>query len=589
MSDPVIQEIKSRLDIVPFVQGYVKLSKAGINWKGLCPFHSEKTPSFIVSPTRQTWHCFGCSKGGDIFKFVMELENMKFREAQKALADRAGGELTREDPKLRTARERMFSIMEAATLFFQKQLEKTPAVLEYLKKRGLKPETIKDFRIGYAPDSWDSLSVYLSGKGFTADEFVASGLGLKSEKRLNSYYDRFRNRVMFPLADANGKVIAFSGRIFERGKKTDEAKYVNSPQTLIYDKSRALYGFDKAKEHIRKKNRCVVVEGQMDIILSHQAGVKETVAVSGTTLTSKHLEILKRLTDTLISSFDTDDAGETATRRSLDLAAAYDFNRKVAIIPKGKDPADAVLLDPAIWTKAVEEATSLLDFYYARGEKKFSLKTPEGKKEFSRFLLPEIAKLENEIEKAHWVSKMAGSLGIKEDAVWAELRRYKRVIDAPARDRVESESPAKLKTQKLEDRILGAYFLYPATRPLLEGHDRGLVFAISPNGEILSVVEGALARDAALESVPELIRQVPEEWREYIDRLIFEVEALFQDVRDAEEEILTCIREVERERLKERLVILAESISQAEKSEDILRLESLLKDFRSASEWLGRL
>ncbi|OHA00483.1 MAG: DNA primase [Candidatus Sungbacteria bacterium RIFCSPHIGHO2_02_FULL_49_12] len=625
MSDPVIQEIKSRIDILPFVQSYVRLTKAGVNWKGLCPFHSEKTPSFIVSPSRQTWHCFGCSKGGDIFKFLMEMDNVEFRDALVALAERAGVELVREDPKLRTERERMYAIMEEATKFYENQLGKSPAVLEYLKKRGLTKETIKDFRLGYAPDAWDTLSAYLHGRGFTplerrrqesvekkdiadvdvtlssaelkapvltgftAAEFVASGLGLKSEKRLNSYYDRFRNRVMFPLADANGKVIAFSGRIFERGKKTDEAKYVNSPQTLIYDKSRALYGFDKAKEHIRKKNRCVVVEGQMDIILSHQAGVKETVAVSGTALTSKHLEILKRLTDTLISSFDTDDAGETATRRSLDLAAAYDFNRKVAIIPKGKDPADAVLLDPAIWTKAVEEATSLLDFYYARGEKKFSLKTPEGKKEFSRFLLPEIAKLENEIEKAHWVSKMAGSLGIKEDAVWAELRRYKRVIDAPARDRVESESPAKLKTQKLEERILGAYFLYPATRPLLEGHDRGLVFAISPNGEILSVVEGALARDAALESVPELIRQVPEEWREYIDRLIFEVEALFQDVRDAEEEILTCIREVERERLKERLVILAESISQAEKSEDILRLESLLKDFRSASEWLGRL
>ena len=164
MSDPVIQEIKSRLDIVAFVQQNVRLAKAGVNWKGLCPFHSEKTPSFIVSPTRQTWHCFGCSKGGDIFKFVMELENIEFREALKSLADRAGVELTREDPKLRTARERMFSIMEAATLFFQKQLEKTPAVLEYLKKRGLKPETIKDFRIGYAPDSWDSLSVYLSGK-----------------------------------------------------------------------------------------------------------------------------------------------------------------------------------------------------------------------------------------------------------------------------------------------------------------------------------------------------------------------------------------------------------------------------------------
>ncbi len=586
MSDPVIQEIKSRLDIVPFVQQYVRLAKAGVNWKGLCPFHSEKTPSFIVSPTRQTWHCFGCSRGGDIFKFLMETENLEFRDALKQLAERAGVELKREDPRLRTERERMYAISEVAAGFFQLQLAKNPAVFDYLKRRGLTDETITGFRIGYAPDSWDSLWNFLRAKEFSADEFVASGLGIRSEKRADSYYDRFRNRVMFPIADASGKIIAFSGRIFERGKKTDEPKYVNSPQTMIYDKSRALFAFDKAKDAIRKKNRVVVVEGQMDVVMSHQAGVTETVAVSGTALTARHLEQLRRLTDTLVASFDADEAGETATKRSLDLAAELDLNRKVAVIPKGKDPADAVLENPEVWVKAVDESVSIMDFFLGRAIKKYSLKTPEGKKDFSRYLLPEVSKIGNQIEKAHWVSKMAELLGVKEDAVWAELKRYERVIDQPSSFSVESQGAPKLKTHKLEERILGGYLLYPEARELLVGHDRLLLFAISPHGEIFEALAGAAA---LADDVTAMLARVPEEWRDYADRLIFEVEALFQDVKDARAEIAACIREVERERVKERLIVLAESISEAEKASDLARLQTLLQEFKQVAEILSKI
>ncbi|MBI2096768.1 MAG: DNA primase [Candidatus Sungbacteria bacterium] len=587
MSDPVIQEIKSRLDIVPFVQGYVKLQRAGVNWKGLCPFHSEKTPSFIVSPSRQTWHCFGCSKGGDVFKFLMEVENLEFRDALKALAERAGVELRREDPRVRTERERMYAIMETAAKFFEAEIKKTPAVIDYLTRRGVKLETIEEFRIGYAQDSWDGLSNFLRERGFSAAEFVASGLGIKSDKRADSYYDRFRNRIIFPIADASGKVIGFSGRIFERGSAPagTEPKYVNSPQTLIYDKSRSLYAFDKAKDAIRKNNRCVVVEGQMDVVLSHQAGIKEAVAVSGTALTAKHLEQIHRLTDTLIASFDADEAGETATRRSLDLAAEHDFNRKVAIIPKGKDPADAVLENPETWKEAVEKSVALMDFYFTRALKKFSLKTAESKKDFSRYLLPEIAKIGNQIEQAHWVSKMSELLGVKEEAVWAELARYRRAVDQPVAFSVESHGPEKQKAQKLEERILAAYLLYPEARELYRGHDRSLLFAVSPHGEIFEILE----REKPTEGIPGFLERVPEEWRGYLDRLIFEVEALFQNVPDAEAEIAACIREVERERLKERLIMLAESISQAEKAEDPGRLQELLKDFKAATELLGRI
>ncbi|MBI3627838.1 MAG: DNA primase [Candidatus Sungbacteria bacterium] len=584
MSDPVIQEIKSRLDIVPFIQGYVKLSRAGINWKGLCPFHSEKTPSFIVSPTRQTWHCFGCSKGGDAFKFVMELENVEFRDALKTLAERTGVELVREDPRLRTERERMYAVMEEATKFYQSQLKKVPAVVQYLRLRGLKDETMSNFRIGYAPDAWDELSYHLRAKNYTFAEMVSAGLCIRSEKRRDSYYDRFRNRIMFPIFDVNGKVIAFSGRIFESGRKTDEAKYVNSPQTMVYDKSRVLFGLDRAKDAIRKKNRCIVVEGQMDLIMSHQAGLTETIAVSGTAMTDKHLINLKRYTDTLISSFDADEAGETATRRSLDLAAAYDFNRRVAVIPKGKDPADAILEDPKIWQAAVEGSKSLMDFYCERATQKYNLKTAESKKDFSRYLLPEVAKIENEIERAHWISKIAGTLGIKEEAVWAELRRYLLAIDGNASNRIESTKPGRLKTQQLEERILGALFLYPEARVMLKEHDTSLLFAISPHGEIIKVFE-----TGPQDEVSDMLERLPEEWRTYVDRIIFEVESLFSNIKDSRVEIAACIREVERERLKERLTLIAESINEAERSGDEERVGALLHDFKDASEKLRSL
>lgn len=594
MSDPVIQEIKSRLDVVPFIQGYVKLVKAGVNWKGLCPFHSEKTPSFMVSPVRQTWHCFGCAKGGDVIKFLMEIENLEFRDALKSLAEKAGVQLVREDPRVRSERDRMYAISEEAAKFFEMNLRKTPAVGEYLKKRGIMPETIAGFRLGYAPDSWDALRAHLAEKGFKDEDFARSGLGVKSEKRVNSYYDRFRNRVMFPIADGGGRIVGFSGRTFERGKETNEPKYVNSPQTPIYDKSRVLYGFDKAKDAIRKINRCIVVEGQVDLVMSHQTGMQETVAVSGTALTARHLENLRRLTDTLIASFDTDEAGETATRRSLDLAAEYDFNRKIAVIPKGKDPADAILEDPATWIQAVDGAKSLMEFYFERACMKFNLRTPESKKEFSRYLLPEIAKIANEIEKAHWVSKIAERLGVKEEAVWTELSRHERALDGAGRESIGSrgllfgisrDGALGGKIQKLEERILGSLFLYPEARDLLKGHDTSRVLAINPHGEILKILEAdGPGTDATI-----LLSRVPEEWRVYLDRILFEVEGLFRNIKDVKAEIETCIRAVERERLRERLTFLEGSIRAAEKSGDDSLLGTLLVDFKEAGERLGGL
>ena len=291
------EEIKSRVDIVDLIQSYIKLDKAGINYKAVCPFHSEKTPSFFVTPSRQRWHCFGgCSEGGDIFTFVQKIEGVDFPEALEILAKRAGIQLTREDPKLSSERKRLYDICEVATKYFEKQFKENGAVEKYMKDRGVSDETLRSFRVGFAPDGWRNLMAHLLEKGFRAEDAERAGLAIKiqnqsrSSQSQNPFYDRFRGRIIFPIADGTGRIIGFGGRIFEAGTKQNsavstEAKYINSPQTPIYDKSRVLYAFDKAKQEIRKQNVCILVEGYMDTIMSHQAGFTNTVAVSGTALT----------------------------------------------------------------------------------------------------------------------------------------------------------------------------------------------------------------------------------------------------------------------------------------------------------------
>src|SRR3989338_1160057 len=292
-----VEQIKEKLDIAELVGSYVKLQKAGVNFKALCPFHTEKTPSFYVTPSRQIWHCFGCSAGGDIFRFVMNIEGVEFPEALRILAEKAGVVLERQDPKLRSERTRLLDLLEAAASYYEKNLLERSDVGSYLKERGMTGETAKSFRLGYSFNSWDGVVNHLKQKGFKPEEIERAGLAIKSEKE-TGHYDRFRSRIMFPLFDGAGRIVGFSGRIFEKdlsaeNKEAEPAKYINTPQTALYDKSCLLYGFDKAKTEIRKKNSAIVLEGQMDLIMSHQSGVLNAVAVSGTALTPRHFINLK--------------------------------------------------------------------------------------------------------------------------------------------------------------------------------------------------------------------------------------------------------------------------------------------------------
>lgn len=577
------EEIKARLDIVEFIQSYVRLEKAGINFKACCPFHTEKTPSFFVSPSRQTWHCFGgCGEGGDIFKFVMKIEGLEFPEALRLLGSRAGVEITRENPALRSARNRLYDVCEAAAKIYERTLLTTPEPKEYLKARGICEETVRAFRIGYVPDEWDFILGELAKKGFTPEDAEHAGLALYAEG-MSRRYDRFRGRIMFPIADANSRIIGFGGRIFQResGVKNQEsgrveAKYINTPQTLIYDKSRVLYGFDKAKQGIRTKNRAVVVEGYMDCVMSHQAGVTHTIAVSGTAFTSPQLKILRRLCDTLVSSFDADAAGESATRRSLALAAQFDFTRLIAAIPSGKDPADTVKEDPASWRTAVEEAKPMVAFYFDKVFGRENPATAEGKKKISSVLLPFVAELSDEIEKAHWIAELARKLDVPEDAIRKDLNRKPLAESArrpPGRAVSDDEQRAvPSRRAMLEDRLVA---LLAAAGDEVRGALRGeeIGFASDMNGRLFKVLAcGVHDSGADIASCLEDLR--------------FKGEILSSQISDARVEILLCARELKKLSLREQLQTLGAEIERKERVGDHEGAASLLKDHRVHSERL---
>ncbi len=439
MLDSQIEEIKNKLNVVDVVGSYIKLTKTGANYRGACPFHSEKKPSFFVSPSRQMWKCFGCGAGHSIFDFVMKIEGIEFGDALKILAEKAGVQLKRENLELKTARQRLYEICDISCRFFEKQLDESlvgKEAKEYLLKRGITGDSIKKWRLGYSPNTWQSLSDFLISKGYTRNEIVSAGLAVvpqdgiplsgKKEDRDFHSYDRFRGRIIFPIFDLSSQVIGFGARVFKVENEKEVAKYINTPQTLLYDKSNVLYGLNNAKLAIRKNNQCVLTEGYTDAIMCHQAGFENTVAVSGTALTSNHLDILKRYSENLILAFDMDIAGDSATKRGINLAQDKGFNIKIIETYSGaKDPAEIILENSQNWQDFLEKSRSIMDYYFDSAFSNFDKNTPEGKKEIGRIILPAIKRIPNKIEQSHWLQKLAQKLNVSENAIIEELKRVK--------------------------------------------------------------------------------------------------------------------------------------------------------------------
>ena len=443
MSD-VVEQIKSRLDVVDVLSEYLKVQKSGANFKARCPFHNEKTPSFYISPERQIWHCFGCSAGGDIFGFIKQIEGVEFPEALRTLAKKAGVQLEQYNPKVRDDKAKLYEICELASKFFEKQLKSSSTgqkALQYLISRGVRSETIDEFRLGFAPDDWHALGAFLKDRGYSSKEIIAAGLMVDNEGR---QYDRFRSRITFPIADLSGQIVGFTGRIFEdvptrkavgiptsdfnqATKELDKnqsvgAKYINTPQTAIYDKSRILYGLDKSRLNVKAVGRCLLVEGNMDALMSYQAGVNNVVATSGTALTQSHLTLLKRYADNLDFCFDTDQAGALATRRGIGLALGQNFNVNIVAIndKECKDPADYVKKYGERWGDAVKSAKPVIEFYFDKATANFD-QSVASKKLLVGVLAPLIKRLESRVEKAHWISRLAGFLRVKEELVEADI------------------------------------------------------------------------------------------------------------------------------------------------------------------------
>lgn len=418
------QQIKSKIDIADFLRGYIELRPAGKNFKAVCPFHKEKTPSFMVSPDRQTWHCFGsCNTGGDIFTFLMRYENLEFFEALKFLAEKAGVELKRLDPAEQRQFGVLYDIQSVAANFFVDELKRFPRGLTYLKERGLKPETINEFEIGFAPNKQDALTLHLIHKGFSVQDIERSGTAFKGDR--GGYVDRFRGRIMFPILNHFGKPVGFTGRILPEFDNGTAGKYVNSPETAIFKKSKILYGFYKTKHAIREANEVFLVEGQMDFLMSYQDSVTNVVATSGTALTGDHLVILRKRAERAVLCFDSDEAGLHAAERAIDLSLEHDFDVRVLLLPEGaKDPAEVVEKTPGKLKELLPSASTALEFYYA-----WYFKSGINKKTI-RAILAKIKKMPSAIDRTMAMKSLGEKTGIGELALNEELEQIK-VEDSP--------------------------------------------------------------------------------------------------------------------------------------------------------------
>lgn len=571
MSSNSVEQIKERLSIADVVGSYVKLEKAGANMRARCPFHSEKTPSFFVSPARESYHCFGCDRGGDIFSFVQEVEGVDFKGALVMLAERAGVTLEYSGhTDDHSEKERLHTLLETATIHFQINLTKNTGALSYLYGRGVKGETLKKFRVGFAADSFNELYNTLKGKGFSDAEMEKAGLIVRSER---GPYDRFRSRIMFPIADPAGRIVAFSGRIF--GKEDDkQGKYVNSPETILFHKSHILYGYDKAKMEIRKKNVVVFVEGQMDLLLAHQAGTENAVAVSGTALTEWHIGAVRRLAERAIFSFDGDKAGLAAAERAAKIALLLGMDARAVPMPDGLDPADFIVKDADAWRARVEDAKPVITFLLELLKNQFP-DTRSFRLEAGKRVLPLIAVMENKIDQAHFLKEVSATIGISEEALREEMGKI-FVTAPPVLVRDEKEVAHTRKKR-------------PVTREhILISQIVSVIFWQEGMKEPMMNIGAVRKRLAELlgEEQMKIWMDISEDEKR---ERIFEAEAYFEEAKDLEAEVLESLNDLEKEILKRKMEEASRGLKDAEVAGESDRVKEFLTICQDLAKKIGAL
>ncbi|MBM2820450.1 MAG: dnaG [Candidatus Berkelbacteria bacterium] len=567
-----VEEIKRRIDIVDFISTYLTLKKAGSNYKAVCPFHQEKTPSLMVSAEKQIFKCFGCGEGGDIFSFVMKMENLEFPEALKILAERAGVQLKRREFKPEEGKDRktrLYKLNNLSALAFNKILLERPAgkqALEYLEKRKITLQTLKDFMVGYAPSKM-LMSQFLQKRGFNPSEIQSAGSP-----------DRFFRRIIFPIRDVMGNVIAFTGRVLD---PKQEPKYLNTPETIIFHKGQILYNLNQARGSVKQENAAVVVEGQMDVIASHQAGVKNVVATSGTALTNEHLRILYRYTPNIIFAFDSDTAGLVTSKKAYEMAISKGFNVRMVDLEEFKDPGEMIAVNPKLWTDAVTTAKPVIDWYFQLAFKKSKIEdrelTSQEKKEIAKEILPIIKIIPDSIEQAHFVNLLAKRLEVNEDVVFDALTK----VSAAKQDNPK-QAQIKKRNIDAEDLLLSIMLFSPDKIP----ETRGKIKLENFKNKNLATIYTSLEReyDKDKKNVLKRIKNtVSRETSILIDNLIAEAEKLYEENSDLiNQDFAQAIAHMQKDTKEDLKEHYAQEIKKAENARDYKKLKQLVKEFQEA-------
>lgn len=467
-----VEEVKQRLSIEDVVAEYVQLKRAGRNWRGISPWTNEKTPSLMISPEKQIWHDFSSGKGGNMFSFVMEMEGLDFKGALEHLARKAGIDLEQYQPKSRRGgldKARLHNLLEQAAKFYQVHFSKSQMALEYvLKKRGFSKATALEWQLGYSPNNGSALIDYAKKQGFTEAEIKQAGLSAQNYK--GGIQDMFRGRLMIPLHDQFGKVIGFTARQLDDDPSAP--KYINTPQTVLYDKSRHIYGLHLAKESIRKSKFVVMVEGNLDVIASHQAGVRQVVATAGTALTEPHLKALSRFTGDIRLCFDADKAGLAATERAIPIASRVKVSLSIISMPDAKDPDELIQKDPKLWQTAIGQNQYALDWLMERYEKVLDIQSAQGKREYSDILLPVVRALSDDVESDHYLNAIAGKIGVSKQALDQKLSKTPKLETTERRRRPkitpEQLDRAAVENKKAQDQFLALMFSRQTLREFLD-------------------------------------------------------------------------------------------------------------------------
>lgn len=571
--------IKSKIDLVEFIGSYIPVKKAGRSYKANCPFHNEKSPSFVISPERQIWHCFGaCHDGGDVIKFLMKWENITFYEALKELAVKAGVKLESvgfEDKEWKT-KEVLMRINVLAADYFEYILHSTAygkEALTYLEGRALHPKMIKTFKLGYAPQSWDSLLRFLKKKNYKEEDIFNAGL--LSQSGSNHYYDRFRGRIMFPIKDIRGNIIGFSGRLLS--SDPGAAKYVNTPETTIYHKRESLFGIHLAKDAIKKQDNVLLVEGEFDMILPYQHGVENVVAIKGSAVTKEQLGVLKRLTKKITLALDADAAGEDAVKRGIREAEEMEFDISVVTVENGKDPDEAVRNDHVAFKKSLQHAVPIYDFLITLAIKTHGDSSPYAKKQIGDDIVPYIGRIHNPIVQSYYIKKIAALLDVSDESV-ERLTRNSNRQKKPARPFVSAQASTPPDRRIMMERFLVSYILQ-SDNPYT---------VVDQAFEILSYEDftvPALAKICA--ALTEYKKSHPQRFdiKEFVPTLAAELQPVCDEVYmytgndpDQQPDLARVANEIKKTSLKKRISDLLEQSDEPDKEKQIASLSEMLRE-----------